>query len=109
MWLSIFSFASFISSGDRETHKNIANANKFVIKEWKLFKCRLRNVNTIYQDFLTEIIILSIYEIILLSPHFFSHSQRAQRKAGKRKRKRKTTEMKEGHEMEKNYHHFDYS
>lgn len=39
-------------------------------KEWKLFKCRLRNVHTIYQDFHTEIIIMSIYEVFLLSPHF---------------------------------------
>lgn len=43
-------------------------------KEWKLFKCRLRNVNTIYQDFRTEIIIMSIYEVFLLSLHFSSFS-----------------------------------
>jgi hypothetical protein len=37
--------------------------NRSANKEMKLFKCRLRNVHTIYQDFHTEIIIMSIYEL----------------------------------------------
>lgn len=55
-----------------KTQQLHAKGHKTVVahKEWKLFKCRLRNVHTIYQDFHTEIIIMSIYEVFLLSPHF---------------------------------------
>ena len=54
------SLTSFHGSKDREGPKKYG---KFCYhKEWKLFKCRLRNVNTIYQDFHTEIIIMSICE-----------------------------------------------
>lgn len=45
------------------THHPRQSGTVILHKEWKLFKCRLRNVHTIYQDFHTEIIIMSICEI----------------------------------------------
>lgn len=67
-----FFWLPWSGSKGRSRHKNMTQNmerdKRTVIKhkEWKLFKCRLRNVNTIYQDFHAEIIVVSIYEQILL-------------------------------------------